>query len=288
MIRFLLLLISSTFLLSAAAQAPQLTATVDKNRILIGEPFQLELRLSASALPPHGVTVDSLPFFEVMEQKSDTLREGGTYIIRKLLKITSWDSGRRSIPPIVYEGSIATKPIAISVLFSSPFDPKQPYHDEKDILDLTPESKSTWQWYAVLALVILLLVLLLFPRRRKDAPVVVKPDLNYYKTVIQQLQALQQDDVRRGEPRLFYTELVQLFRLYIHKRKGYFSDADTSADLVARLKHWRLSGDLQEALKHTLGNADLAKFAKYRPGSDEMDRDVQTLKKAVIAIEENS
>jgi LPXTG-motif cell wall-anchored protein len=288
MIRYLLLLISSVFSLACWAQAPQLSATVDKNRILIGEPFQLELRLTAPELPPHGVVVDSLPFFEVMEQKSDTVREGNNYTIRLLLKVTSWDSGRRVIPPIVYEEKIATKPIPILVTFSSPFDPKQPYHDEKDILDMEPEQQSTWQWYAVLALVILLLALLLFPKRKKDAPVAVKPDINYYKKVLHQLQALQQDDARRNEPKLFYTELTQIFRQYIYKRKGYFSDADISSDLVVRLHQWRLHGELREAMRRTLENADLAKFAKYHPGGEVMDQDVQTLKKAVIAIEEAS
>jgi LPXTG-motif cell wall-anchored protein len=287
MIRFFLLLISFSSL-AAAAQPPALTATVDKSRILIGEPLQLELRLTSAQLPPHGVVVDSMPFFEVLDQKSDTLRDGNGYTIRQVLKLTSWDSGRRVIPPIVYEGSIATKPIPVSVVFSSPFDPKQPYHDEKDIMDLPAEARSTWQWYVILGLVVLLLVLLLFPKRRKDAPVVVKPDVNYYKKVLQQLQVLQQDAERRGEPKIFYTEMVNIFRQYLYKRKAYYSDADTSADLVARLQQWRVQGGLQDELKRALANADSAKFAKYRPGTEVMDADVQTLKKAVIAIEENS
>ncbi|TCJ14287.1 hypothetical protein EPD60_09810 [Flaviaesturariibacter flavus] len=288
MIRYLLLLISSLFFLAASAQAPQFSASVDKNRILIGEPLQLDLKLTGPQLPPHGVTVDSLPFFEILEQRSDTLREAGNYIVRLQLKITSWDSGRRVIPPIIYEGSTASKPIPISVVFSSPFDPKQPYHDEKDILDITPQAQSTWQWYLVLALVILLLVLLLFPKKKGDAPVAVKLDVNYYKKVLQQLGALQEDRDRRAEPRLFYTDLVQIFRQYIYKRKGYYSDADTSSDLVARLGGWRVPAGLQGDLRRALENADLAKFAKYRPGAAQMDEDIQTLKKAVIAIEENS
>jgi hypothetical protein len=57
---------------------------------------------------------------------------------------------------------------------------------------------------------------------------------------------------------------------------------------VARLQQWRVQGGLQDELKRALANADGAKFAKYRPGTEVLDADVQTLKKAVIAIEENS
>ncbi|RYZ24339.1 MAG: hypothetical protein EOO16_01235 [Chitinophagaceae bacterium] len=288
MTRFLLLIISSLFFLAASAQAPRLSASVDKSRIMIGEPLLLELKLTSPALPPHGVSVDSLPFFEILEQHSDTIREGGDFVVRLQLKITSWDSGRRVIPPVVYEGAIASRPIPVAVVFSSPFDPKQPYHDEKDIQDVTPPTQNTWLWYVVLALVILLLVLLLFPKKKGDAPVAVKPDVNYYKKVLQRLGVLQEDRDRRAEPKLFYTELVQIFRQYIYKRKGYYSDADTSADLAARLDGWRVPASLQGDLRRVLGNADLAKFAKYRPGAAQMDEDIQTLKKAVIAIEENS
>lgn len=285
MTRFLFVAISLLTSLIASAQ-PRLTATVDKRRIMIGEPLILEVSLTAAALPAHGVTIDTLPFFEVLERKSDTVRNGNGFSIETHLKLTSWDSGRRAIPPIVWEPGVASAPIPIDVVFSSPFDPKQPYHDEKDILDVKPAGHSSWQWYLVLGLVILLLVLLLFPKRRKDAAPVVKVDPNYYRKVLQQLQALEQDSSRRQDPKLFYTELVAIFRQYLAKKKNYHSDADTSADLIARLHRWRLSPELQAEMTRALNDADLAKFAKYRPAADALDHDIQTFKKAVIAIEE--
>ncbi|RYG24480.1 ATP-binding cassette domain-containing protein [bacterium] len=98
--------------------------------------------------------------------------------------------------------------------------------------------------------------------------------------------ALQEDRSRRSEPKIFYTDLVNIFRQYIYKRKGYYSDADTSADLIARLGSWQLRADVHDALRETLQDADMAKFAKYRPTGDVVDQDIKILKAAVIAIEE--
>ena len=286
MIRYLLLFLSAFFCAALLAQPGSLSVTASKQTILIGEPLELEVAITAPA-PVAPIALDSIPYFEVLETRADTERQGSNYTVRQVWVLTSWDSGLRRIPPITWAGQ-ASKPIPVSVRFSSPFDKNAPYHDIKDVENVELPERSTWIWYVVLAILLAGIALLLFPGRKGEAPRAVRVDENYYKKVLQQLQALQQDGARRREPKQYYTELVGIFRAYLYRRKGYYSDADTTTDLVQRLPQWRVPAQLQEELRATLQESDLVKFAKLQPGASEMDNAVQTLKRAVVALEEHS
>src|SRR5688572_19799688 len=113
-------LIYISFLFSAfttIAQDISVKATIDKNRILIGEPIQLELE----AIVPAGASVkwfvtDTIPHFEFIgKNKIDSSKPG---IYKQTLIITSFDSGRVVIPALSleYDGkSYLTDSIAIVV-----------------------------------------------------------------------------------------------------------------------------------------------------------------------------
>lgn len=287
MIRHLLFLLAVCCCGAALAQPASLSVKASKNSILIGEPLELEVAVNAPA-PVAPVALDSLPYFEVLETRAaDTTRQGSSYTVRQVFVLTSWDSGLRRIPPIPYGGKLSAA-IPIAVRFSSPFDKNAPYHDIKEVEEVTVPPDNNWIWYVVLAILLAGIALLLFPRHRSEGPRPVRADEHFYKKVLQQLQALQQDEARRREPKRFYTDLVAIFRGYLFQRKGYYSDADTTTDLVQRLPQWRVPAALQQELGATLQESDLVKFAKLQPGTEEMDRAVQTLKRAVVALEEHS
>ncbi|RYY64372.1 MAG: hypothetical protein EOO12_09830 [Chitinophagaceae bacterium] len=287
MIRYLFLLLTTCMCGALAAQPGTLSVKASKQMILIGEPLELEVAVTAAG-PVAPVALDSIPFFEVLETRAaDTVRQGSNYTVRQVWVLTSWDSGLRRIPPIPYAGR-ASQAIPIAVRFSSPFDKNAPYHDIKDVEQVEVPARNTWIWYVVLAILLAGIALLLFPRHKGEAVKVVRVDEHYYKKVLQQLQALQQDEARRREPKQFYTDLVTIFRGYLLRRKGYYSDADTSTDLVQRLPQWRVPASLQEELRATLQESDLVKFARLQPGGTAMDGAVQTLKRAVVALEEHS
>jgi len=287
MIRLLHLLL---FLLLYTPMPAQTAFSVraDRQQILIGEPLRLEVRLTASSMPVW-MPLDTFPFFEVLHRTAvDTLQQGDRITLQQTLTLTSWDSGLRVIPAIRYGPGRASAPLPVAVRFSSPFDPRQPYHEERDIEEVEVPKESNWQWYLVILLLLIGLAALMFPARKKDATALPKPDQNYYRKVLQRLQQLEQDDRLRSDAKGYYTELVRIFRDYLYRRKGYFSDADTTADLVARMGQWRLQESMQQELRIVLQESDLVKFAKYNPGTEAFNQATQTIKKAVIAIEEHS
>ena len=155
----------------AAAQKINLSASVDKTSIFIGE----QLQLTVKATFPKDQTiewlkVDSLPHFEVLSQsKPDSQLAGNDLIVTQVITLTSWDSGRWQIPSFSMAGSNKTAPLPINVTFSV-FNPAQDYHDVKDILYVQKPEQQKWHWYVIGAILLILLFVLLFPGRKKKQP----------------------------------------------------------------------------------------------------------------------
>ena len=158
------------FSLSAAAQ--KVTATVDRQDILIGE--QIKLRLQANFLKDEPLQwfeeVDTISRFEILDKSEvDTSRMDEGYALSQVLTLTSWDSGKIILRPFVL-GQWQTKPIPVNVAYSPhPFDTTKPYHDIKDILEVKKPIEGKWYWYLIFILVVLGLFLLFFPRGKKKA-----------------------------------------------------------------------------------------------------------------------
>src|SRR5580704_8027037 len=79
-------------------------ATVDKQTILIGEPFHLLLEATVpDNLPFAWPGLDSMPHFDWLEKgKIDTTVRPGERSYRQNLTVTSWDSGAWAIPRLPF------------------------------------------------------------------------------------------------------------------------------------------------------------------------------------------
>src|SRR5450432_2794261 len=112
-----------------SAKPPPLSAqaTVDQQRILIGQPIHLLLEVIATGnFPLAWPVLDSLPHFEFLEKgKIDSaIRPEGRYY-RRSLTITSFDSGTWAIPRLLFSAGVKktfSDSVRIEVGFSK-FDP---------------------------------------------------------------------------------------------------------------------------------------------------------------------
>jgi hypothetical protein len=281
----LLLLLAVLF--GSAQQKTTVKATVDKNKILIGEPLQITLEAD---IPINEAirffAIDTIPHFEISEkQKIDSSdRDDGT-ILRQVIRVTSFDSGHWVIPSFIFAEGIATDSIPVDVVFSE-FNHEQDYHDIKDIIEVTPEKKKDkrWLWYAIgggALLLILLLVYLL--RRRKPvvppAALVIDP----YEEAMKQLEKLQHE---KNERKQYYSAIVDIFRVYVLKRKGIHSLQKTTDDIVVQLKSIPLPKDQFEKLSQALRLSDFVKFAKYVPSAEDDRNTFDIIKNTISGIEQ--
>ncbi|MGH2554061.1 MAG: hypothetical protein ACRDEB_10105, partial [Chitinophagaceae bacterium] len=118
-------------------------ASVDKNKILLGEPVLLSIEVYYSSESEKKlVEIDSIPHFEFLGKPViDTIEQKNGMRIRSNFKITSFDSGHWVIPSFVLTSSAMTDTIPVDVVFSD-FDPKREYHGLKEIIELPPPKKK--------------------------------------------------------------------------------------------------------------------------------------------------
>jgi len=269
---YTIILITVVLFLSTSAAAQNKTvvkATVNRTQILIGEPITLTLETDVPEHEPiRFFQLDSIPHFEFLDrQKIDTVNTGSGTILTQVLQITSFDSGHWVIPSMSLGENLATDSIPVDVGFS-PFNPDQPYHDIKEIIEVTPEEKKEqikW-WYIVAGAVALLLILVLvFRRKKKPAPEVLPPPPDPYKEAMEQLKKLQAEKV---DAKQFYSRLTDIFRVYVFEKKGIHSLQNTTHDLVAQLRSLNMPKDQFDQLEQGLMLSDFVKFAKYVPSPE--------------------
>lgn len=271
---------------SLAQNKAPVAATVDRAKILIGEQFDLILdaRFSDAAAASF-FKVDSLEHFEIIKRsKIDTATVGKEVLLSQRITLTSWDSGRWQIPSFALANNAhKTKPIAIDVVFSSPFDPKQDYHDVKDILNVQKPTQPKWYWYLIGAVLLIGLFILLFPKKKKEkVETVVHPDA--YKTAIADLVKLKKEKNTK-DAKVFYSGLIDVFRKYLLQRKGIQSFSQTTDELAVLIKPLQLPKETYHKLVETLQLSDAVKFAKFIPTEEEKEDSLTIIGKTIEAIE---
>lgn len=283
---FTFLLIISFFSFSVTAQ--KVTATADKQKILIGEQFHLKLQANFNQGEPLDFfEVDSIPRFEILDRSTiDTSKFNDGFALVQNLTVTSWDSGKIQIAPFVL-GRYQTKPLIIDVAYSpSPFDTTQPYHDIHDIMEVKKPIETTWYWYLIGLLILILLFLLFFPKGKPRAKGEFVSDEGAYKRALKKLDALNKRS--DAESKVFYTELIQIFREYLHKRKNIYSFSKTTDDLAIQIEKLNMDRDQYQQLLQTLRLSDLVKYAKYQPAREENQTSIHDIRESIGAIEQTS
>jgi len=262
-------------------------AGVDRSQILIGEPISLTLEVD---VPENEAIrffqIDSLPHFEFLDQqKIDTSNTGSGTVLSQIIRITSFDSGHWVIPSLVLGENIATDSIPIDVGFS-PFNPEQPYHDIKEIIEVTPEErKEKPKWWYLLAGAVLLIILLVLIFRKKKKPVVtmVEPPVDPFKEAMVQLENLQRE---KPETKQYYSKLVDIFRIYVLNKTGIHSLQNTTDDLVSQLRGLKIPKEQFEQLAQSLRLSDFVKFAKYIPSAEDDKNSFDTINWSIQKIEQ--
>ena len=277
------MLLAATLL--TAQNKTTVKASVDKNKIFIGERIHLTLEADIPENEPiRFFIIDTIPHFELDKQRIDTSYTSEGTFLKQVISITSFDSGHWVIPVLELGEKIATDTIPIDVVFS-PMDSAQDYHDIKDIIDVNPqqEKKKWWLWYAIGGGALLLTLLLIYLlRKKKPVAVAAAPVIDPYEEAMEQLEKLQREKL---DPKQYYSRLVDIFRIYVYKRKDIHSLQKTTDDLVVQLKGIQISREQFEKLSQALRLSDFVKFAKYVPSNEEERNTFETIKNSIISIE---
>jgi len=297
MTKYRLHILWMTFFLSgfqfAYSQAPvSVSDSVDRRSILIGEPIQLTLRADV----PTGTNAtwfltDSLAHFEFIEKgkiDSEITVEGK--IFRQHLVITSFDSGRWEIPPLavaIDTKKFYTDSITINVDFSK-FDPRQDYHDIKDIIEVENPFVRFISWVLSAITFISLLLFVYFLTRRKSIREEVQmltPRFSPLEEALKALDALQRKRLaENGEVKTFYMELNEIIRVFVLRKMQIASMERTNEELILQFRGLNLSKEQFSRLAQALRIIDFVKFAKYLPGPNEHQENFEIIKSSIEVL----
>ncbi|MDQ2752109.1 MAG: hypothetical protein M3R72_03705 [Bacteroidota bacterium] len=279
-----------------ASFSQTVSATIDRDKIVLGE--QITLELKAEGVNPQTALIrswfafpDTVNHIEVVKRSPiDTLTVNGTLSYMQTVTITSFDSGNWQLPPLfvlVQKGgetkdSLFTNRLTLQVL---PVDVSnlKDYHPMKDIIDV--EVKPN---YLLIALIIALFVFsaiglyFLFFKKKQNKKPVLQPVAvrSLYETAIEQLNLLQKQD----PPSLpFYTKMDEICRTFLQHQLNIRALQSTSDELMLQLNSY-LQGDERTPFYQLLRLMTAVKFAKYSPDDSQKITDINTAKTNIQTI----
>ena len=275
--------------------APVLKATVDKQKILIGEPIQLMLEATVTGNAPLvWPSLDSLPHFEWVEKHNvDSSVQPGQRYYRQYLTITSFDSGAYAIPRLAFTAGnkqYFTDSIRINIGYTK-IDPNKDYHDIKDIIDIPNPFARWFAWIVALVSLGSLALVIWLVRKKKiwkaraeGGP--AAPSLSPYEEAIRLLDELRRQDLpETGAIKTYYSRLGDIFRVYLYRRLDIQSLSETSEEMISQLRRLALPAQQFSELADTLRMSDFLKFAKYQPGLADTEGHFRTIRSAIEELE---
>jgi hypothetical protein len=280
--RIIILSLSVIIIPFSSRSQSSIKASVDKNRILLGETFHFNLEAFVENSGAKLNIPDTLFHFEFVGTPIiDSVPEDKGVRIKATYELTSFDSGRWSLPAISLSRDVKSDSIPIDVVFSE-FDPQQPYHDIKDIIETkAAKKKFPWWWLAAGAILVGAVIYYLANRKKPVIPA-AKSSFNPYQEAVQQLDILRKQGL---PPMQFHSRAVDIFRIYVFKARRIHSLQKTTADLVVQIKDLEINREAYEKLAQALRLSDFVKFAKYEPGSEENQFVWQMIRQGIEEIE---
>lgn len=273
---FILLLFTSSL-----SSAQKISATVDRDKILIGE--QIELKILVTDIDKNNADIstwfnlpDTFNHFEIVKRLPiDTISNEGFVSYSQKIILTSFDSGIWQIPAanvsFTDKQTVQAMPINISVL---PVDVSnlKDYHDFKEIIEV--KKQTDWLLIgaiaaAVIVLSILIFFLIRYFRKRKLNPKTVLKQFGI-KEIFQQIDELQQKKlIEKHQYKLFFTELISICRNFSDQQINIFSSNKTTDEYILLIKNKIGNEPTQTKYFQLLRLADAVKFAKYIPQNNQ-------------------
>lgn len=275
------------------ANAQKISATLDRDKIVLGEQVTLTLKLeglnTANAFVTNWFSLpDTAGHIVVIRRDTvDTIAVNGLTSYLQHITVTSFDSGRWALPlnqlllqdkATGKQTTIAADSVFLQVL---PVDVSalKDYHDIKEIIDV-PEKTDYTLIIAATASAIALITLLVLLLRRKKKPAIpkAKPSeyINPIDEALQQIATLRKEGVTEKQPvKVFYTRLDDICRLYFNRRMQMNSMQSTSDELMLKLGVYLQNREMKTTYFQLLRLTDAVKFAKYQPAAQQNEEALQ-------------
>lgn len=280
------------------AQVPTVSTSVDKTKIVIGQQITYKVTLH---MPDNTYR---LKWFEVPENfgsfvvaarnKIDSTYANGLLGFSQTLLLTSFDSGRQVIAPLVLSLTnyktdssyvMLTDSIAIDVGYA-PDDNVLPFHDIKPIINV--DYRNQWWFWPIIGLAVLLIVLLLIlwmKKRKKTeekAPITLTPP---YEEAVSLLDELKKEELpAKGKTKMFFLKLTDIFKRYLTRTSDQSKMHLTGEELIAEMHGEIPEMELFSRFASCIRMADAIKFAKLGVGVEECEESMTIIRQMLETL----
>lgn len=261
---------------------PMVEASVDRNEMLIGDKFQLTIKIT------HNQSVQilskgknfNLGQFEILDiiPGVSNTEPNGVVTATDQYTLSTYFTGEFDIPPLTIEyqtkdgkkGSLQTAPIKITVKSLTPEE-----SENLEIRDIKPPVLllgKSYLWMVITTAVVLLILAIVgywLYRRWKYGPKEkpLPPPIPAYEQAYQALEALRsRRDLMDGkEYKIFSIAVSEIIRLYLHNRYGIDAMDETSYETMQQIRSLSLGGNINKVFETFFEHCDLMKFARHEP-----------------------
>jgi hypothetical protein len=284
----LMSLLFCAFVSVASAQDVQVKTSIDQTQVTIGDPVQMEVRVSR----PEGVEilsgrpVEKLETFEILSSElGQVRREGDRLVTVDRYRIAVYDTGVQEIPEVTIgyrtgdgrEGEAKSGGHSVEVV--SVIDNPEQAQDVRGLKPPLVLGQESWKrllpWVAGVVLVAALLWWLKRYLKRKPKPVAVEPEVKLppHEIAFQQLAELKED--REGliagrDFEAFSLRVSGVLRGYLQARFGFNAVDQTSGETLEELQRLNLPRDTIAGFREFFDDCDLVKFALHSLEREDM------------------
>jgi hypothetical protein len=277
-------LISNFLFLISSAQS--VSASLDRDKILLGEQVTLQLNFSnlnssTSFIASWPQLKDTINHLEILKRSSiDTVDVNDLNSYHQTFIITGFDSGKWQLGPFdfIMQDRTSGKQIKISTpavyLTVLPVDVSalKDYHPIKDIIEV--EKSFNWMPVIIAAVIIIvaLIIFILIKSRKKKIVETPKPVLRGtpLERAIEKLQQLSIQSLNtNAETKKFHSDIDFICRQYVEEIMHVKAMQATTSELFARISVYMQEADLRAKVYDIFDLNASVKFAKYFPVEQE-------------------
>ena len=268
------------------SSAQSVSASLDRDKILLGEQVKLQLSLSKvneglSFVATWPQIKDTINHTEIVKRNAiDTINVSGYYTYQQDFTVTSFDSGRWQIGPFTFvvqnkttgkQITLTTAPLYLTVL---PVDVSslQEYHPIKDIIDVDIAFNWMPVMIAIGLLILAIIIFIIIKKTKKKS--VRKPKAGSKETPLQRalkkLYMLEKEELTSNlDIKKFHSETDIIIRQYFEDVMRVKALQLTTAELFSRMNVFMQDAQLRSKFQQLFELNASVKFAKYLPEPDE-------------------
>jgi hypothetical protein len=297
------------FVIVFSVSGQELKISIDKEELLIGEPFTLTYTVISDK------KIDSLIYYEneslfsaknsanTKEQgvntpyeleilapfKDTTYKIDNQFVWRGSYQLTGWDSAYVVIPPelIYIADSLQFFPAGLIHITSPAADPSQPIYDINEAFTELPEDDSTffsfikdyWWWVGFIVAGLLVLAVYLVRRKRREPT-----PLSLREVTLKKIDLLEKSKGYEKNLKEYYFDLSIVLRRFFAAHYQERILDKTTGEIEVFLSDQGLEQPMILLTRQLLTQSDMVKFAQSKPSLVEVQNITNEARRVVNEI----